>query len=252
MGSRTQLYSLVALGAVLLSVCFLGPVLATFPTPALGAVVVYAATRLVDVRRAAPARPVPAQRAGPGAGHHGLGAGASTCCTAWWSRSRCRSWTCCAGSSKPHDGVLGYVPGLAGMHDVDDYPVEPPGARAGGLPLRLAAVLRQRRELPAPGPGRGGRGRPAGRWFLLNAEANVEVDLTGGRRPGGAAADPGRSRHRLRHGAGQAGAARRAAGRRRLPEPRSGEDQVFMTLPTAVDAFTRWSAPPPPTADRKA
>jgi SulP family sulfate permease len=23
--------------------------------------------------------------------------------------------------AKPHDGVLGYVPGVAGMHDVDDY-----------------------------------------------------------------------------------------------------------------------------------
>jgi sulfate permease, SulP family len=24
--------------------------------------------------------------------------------------------------SRPHDGILGFVPGLAGMHDVDDYP----------------------------------------------------------------------------------------------------------------------------------
>jgi sulfate permease, SulP family len=24
--------------------------------------------------------------------------------------------------ARPHDGVLGYVPGIAGMHDVDDYP----------------------------------------------------------------------------------------------------------------------------------
>jgi sulfate permease, SulP family len=24
--------------------------------------------------------------------------------------------------ARPHDGVLGFVPGLAGMHDVDDYP----------------------------------------------------------------------------------------------------------------------------------
>src|SRR5918994_664886 len=23
----------------------------------------------------------------------------------------------------PHDGILGYVPGIAGMHDVDDYPL---------------------------------------------------------------------------------------------------------------------------------
>ncbi len=24
--------------------------------------------------------------------------------------------------ARPHDGVLGYVPGLPGMHDIDDYP----------------------------------------------------------------------------------------------------------------------------------
>ena len=24
--------------------------------------------------------------------------------------------------ARPHDGVLGYVPGIAGMHDIDDYP----------------------------------------------------------------------------------------------------------------------------------
>ena len=24
--------------------------------------------------------------------------------------------------ARPHDAILGYVPGLAGMHDVDDYP----------------------------------------------------------------------------------------------------------------------------------
>ena len=25
--------------------------------------------------------------------------------------------------ARPHDGILGYVPGVAGMHDVDDYPL---------------------------------------------------------------------------------------------------------------------------------
>jgi SulP family sulfate permease len=49
MGSRSQLYSLVALGSVVLAVIFLGPVLAAFLSAALGAVVVYAAVRLVDV-----------------------------------------------------------------------------------------------------------------------------------------------------------------------------------------------------------
>jgi MFS superfamily sulfate permease-like transporter len=48
-GSRTQLYSLVALIAVIVTLAFLRPVLAHFPTAALGALVVYAALRLVDV-----------------------------------------------------------------------------------------------------------------------------------------------------------------------------------------------------------
>jgi sulfate permease, SulP family len=48
-GSRSQLYSLVALIAVLITMAVGGPVLASFPVAALGAVVVWAATRLVDV-----------------------------------------------------------------------------------------------------------------------------------------------------------------------------------------------------------
>ena len=52
----------------------------------------------------------------------------------------------------PHDGILGYVPGIAGMHDVDDYPLGSPGSRPGRLPLRRPAVLRQRGGLPRNGP----------------------------------------------------------------------------------------------------
>ena len=28
----------------------------------------------------------------------------------------------CGRLARPHDGILGYVPGVAGMHDVADYP----------------------------------------------------------------------------------------------------------------------------------
>ena len=49
LGSRSQVYSLVAVGAVVGTLLFLRPVLAMFPTAALGAVVVYAALRLIDV-----------------------------------------------------------------------------------------------------------------------------------------------------------------------------------------------------------
>jgi MFS superfamily sulfate permease-like transporter len=47
-GSRTQLYSLIALGCVVVVLVFAGGVLALFPKAALGALVVYAALRLID------------------------------------------------------------------------------------------------------------------------------------------------------------------------------------------------------------
>ncbi len=49
-GSKTQLHSLVALGWVIGTLLFLGPVLSHFPTAALSAIVVNAAVRLIDLR----------------------------------------------------------------------------------------------------------------------------------------------------------------------------------------------------------
>ena len=46
---RTQLHSLVVVACIILVLLFLRPVLAVFPTAALGAIVIYAATRLVDL-----------------------------------------------------------------------------------------------------------------------------------------------------------------------------------------------------------
>src|SRR6185503_9196011 len=49
-GGRTQVASLVTLACTVLAILFARPLLAAFPQPALGAVVVYAAVRLVDVK----------------------------------------------------------------------------------------------------------------------------------------------------------------------------------------------------------
>jgi SulP family sulfate permease len=84
--------------------------------------------------------------------------------------------------SHPHDGVLGIVPDLAGMHDVADFPTarQVPGllvyrydaplffGNAEDFRHRALRSVREQEE----------RGQPV-RWFLLNAEANVEVDITG-------------------------------------------------------------------------
>lgn len=80
--------------------------------------------------------------------------------------------------ARPHDGILGYAPGVAGMHDIDDYPTarQVPGlvvyrydaplffANAQDFKHRALASLDE-----ADGPVE---------WLILNAEANVEVDLT--------------------------------------------------------------------------
>lgn len=177
-GSRTQLYSLVALGTVLVTVFFLGPVLSRFPTAALGAVVVYAATRLVEVgelRRFARFR------------RSELVLALATT-VAVLALDVLWGIAVAIGLSildllrrigRPHDGVLGYVPGLAGMHDVDDYPEtrQVPGlvVYRYDSPLFFAnAENFRRRALDAVDDG-----GPDVEWFLLNCEGIVEVDLTG-------------------------------------------------------------------------
>lgn len=249
MGSRTQLYSLVALAAVLVTVTFLGPVIAAFPTAALGAVIIYAATRLVDVAELRRLRrfrrsELVLSLATTGAVLaldvlYGVLVAVSLSVIDLLRRI-----------SKPHDGVLGYVPGVPGMHDVDDYPVsrQVPGllvyrydsplffANADNFRRRALAAV-DRAETPVD-------------WFLLNAEANVELDLTAAdalddlRRT---LADRGvvfamaRVKHEVREVLAGIGFLEAV-----------GSDRIFMTLPTAVQAYHVWRAhqePPLPGAD---
>ena len=76
---------------------------------------------------------------------------------------------------RPHDAVQGFVPGLAGMHDVDDYPDARtiPGlvVYRDDAPLCFANAedFRGAPWLPRTGPLR---------RVVLNVEANVEVDFT--------------------------------------------------------------------------
>ena len=99
----------------------LRPVLAAFPLAALAAVVVYAATRLVDVpelvRFARFRRSELVLALATTAGVlvlgvlHGIVVAIALSVLDLLRRV-----------ARPHDAVEGYVPGLAGMHDVDDYP----------------------------------------------------------------------------------------------------------------------------------
>ncbi|GAB2727839.1 hypothetical protein GCM10027089_59380 [Nocardia thraciensis] len=76
--------------------------------------------------------------------------------------------------------MQGFVPGLAGMHDIDDFPAAE--TVAGLVVYRYDAPLCfanaedfRRRALEAVEMS---AARAPVRWFVLNAEANVEVDLT--------------------------------------------------------------------------
>jgi MFS superfamily sulfate permease-like transporter len=85
--------------------------------------------------------------------------------------------------ARPHEGVLGRVPGIAGMHDVDDYPDAQtlPGlvVHRYDAPLFLANVgdLRRRALLAVEQENAAFPEHPV-HWFVLNTEANVEVDIT--------------------------------------------------------------------------
>ena len=160
-GSRTQLFSLVMAMGVVVALLVFRPVLEAFPVAALGGIVVYAALRLIDFaefRRLLAFRRnefLLALAAMLGVLVLGILYGVLLAVALSVAELLYRV-------ARPHDGILGIVPGLAGMHDIDDYPEAATGARPRRLPLRLAAVLRQRPGLPPPRAGRGGTRRRRG------------------------------------------------------------------------------------------
>ncbi len=237
LGSRTQLHSLVALATMVLAVVFLGPALATFPTAALGAIVVYAALRLIDLREfrrfGAFRRSELLLALATLASVLVLGILIGVLVAVGLSIADLLRRV-----ARPHDGILGFVPGTPGMHDIDDYPEARlmPGlvvyrydsplffANAENFRTRAIAAVE---EVPDPVE-----------WFVLNAEANVEVDLTAldaveelraelTRR--GIVFAMARVKQDLLVTLQAAGLAERV-----------GEDRIYPTLPTAVQAYVAW------------
>ncbi|MCM1973007.1 SulP family inorganic anion transporter [Streptomyces sp. G1] len=236
--ARSQVYSLFAALAVLLVLLFLGPLLAHTPSAVLGAIVVYAALRLVEVgefRRLATFR----RRELLLALGCLLGVLALDILYGVLIAVALSVIELLARVARPHDAVEGMVPGLAGMHDVDDYPT----ARiVPGLviyrydsPLFFAnAENFRRRALAAVDE----QTSPT-RWFVLNTEANVEVDIT--------ALD---AVDALRQELEQRGIVMALARvKQELREDLDaygltasvGADRIYPTLPTALEAFRAWS-----------
>ena len=147
--------------------------------------------------------------------------------------------------ARPHEGVLGRVPGLAGMHDVDDYPDAEtlPGlvVYRYDAPLFFANVgdMRRRALLAVDQENDAHPNHPV-RWFVLNVEANVEIDIT--------AADGLHELHRALATRGVRLGLARVKNDLRLPLERAGlteligADMLFPTLPVAEEAYLRWVA----------
>jgi sulfate permease, SulP family len=236
--AKSQVYSLVAALTIVATLLFAGPLLETFPIPALGALVVYAALRLIDVpefRRIASFRRSELLLAvATTIGVVALGVLYGVLVAVGLSVIDLLRRV-----ARPHDGILGYVPGIAGMHDIDDYPDARP---VPGLvvyrydsPLFFAnAEDFHRRALAAaddsPTPVR---------WLLLNTEANVEIDITAidaldalreELAARGIVLALARVKQDLRDDLEAAGFLERL-----------GPGRVFYTLPTAVEAFKKES-----------
>ncbi|HYB85444.1 MAG TPA: sulfate permease [Streptosporangiaceae bacterium] len=235
-GSRSQVYSLAAAASVVAALFALRPLLARFPVAALGAIVIYAAIRLIDV--AAFRRLLAFRR--------GELVIALSACAGVLVFNILYGVLLAVGLSvadllvrvaRPHDGVLGRVPGLAGMHDVDDYPDAQmlPGlvVYRYDAPLFFANADDFRRRALATADAYA----PV-RWFVLNVEANVEVDFTALE-----ALDAVRA-ELTRRGAVFALARVKQDLLARLTAfglaGKIGPDHLFPTLPTALDAYEHW------------
>ncbi len=236
-GVRTQVYSLVVLASVIGVLLFLGPLLAKFPTAALGAIVVYAAVKLIDLpgfRRLAVFRRnelLLALAALAGVLVFDILYGVLLAVGLSVAEMLYRV-------ARPHDAIQGLVNGLAGMHDIDDYPEARtiPGlvvyrydsplffANAEDFRRRALAAVTDQREPVA--------------WFVLNVEANVEVDIT--------ALDAVEALRAELTERGIEFALARV--KRDLLDALDaygltaaiGPDRIFPTLPTAVAAYEEW------------
>ncbi len=238
-GSRTQLYSIVAAISVVAVLLAARPALARFPDAALGAIVIYAAIRLIDVvafRRLFAFRRAELLIA-------------LSACAGVLAFNILYGVLVAVGLSvadllvrvaRPHDAVQGLVPGLAGMHDIDDYPS---ASTIPGLvvyrydaPLFFANADNFRRRALAAAR------QPVSpvRWFVLNVEANVEVDFT-------ALEALDAVREEIAASGGVFALARvKQDLLARLQSfglaDKIGADLIFPTLPTAVQAYRAWAA----------
>src|SRR5262249_25647695 len=175
-GGTSQLVSLTAAAAVVVVLVVAGPLLQAFPLAALGGLVVYGGARPLApprIRRVAAFRSSEAvilvvALVGVVAFDLLIGIGVAVALSVADLFRRV---------ARAHDAVLGTVPGLAGLHDIDDYPdaTTVPGlvVYRYDAPLCFANATDFRTRLVAAVDAE----RAPVEWVVLNMEANVEIDL---------------------------------------------------------------------------
>ncbi|WP_017326639.1 SulP family inorganic anion transporter [Synechococcus sp. PCC 7336] len=236
-GSQSQLFSLFALVVILAVLLFLRPVLALFPTAALGAIVIFAALQLIDIpefgrlwqfRKTEFALAI-ATAIGVLVTDISIGVAVAVALSAIDLLARV---------ARPYDAVLGSVPGLEGLHDVKDWQgaIALPGliiyrydaplcfANAENFKQRALDAI-EAQEL---------KGETV-EWFVLNAEAIAEVDITALDMLS-AFHEELQSRH-IRFGMARVKQDLYGQLQRSGLLDRIGKDSIFATLPTAVRAF---------------
>jgi len=177
-GARTQLSSLVTAALLVIVLVAAAPLLHYFPMPALAGIVIYAATRLIklnEIRRIAKFRTSELALCLVAA----LGVVVFDVLIGIAIAVGLSILDLLRRVARPHDAVLGFADGIPGMHDIEDYPG---AAVIPGLviyrydsPLFFGnAENFRRRALSALD----GAQKPV-HWFVLNAEGIVEIDLTG-------------------------------------------------------------------------
>jgi high affinity sulfate transporter 1 len=177
LGSKTQIYSLVAGFCVVLVLLFLRPVLALFPKAALGAIVIYAALKLIKIdefqrlkafKRSEFVLAIITT----------VGVLATDILQGVAIAVALSGLDLFARVARPHDGVLGEVPNLPGFHDIDDW--QDAKTIPGLVLYRYDAPLFfanaenfKNRALQAIAS----ETAPV-EWFVVNTEAIIEIDIT--------------------------------------------------------------------------
>jgi sulfate permease, SulP family len=176
-GSKTQLFSLVAMGVVISVLLWLRPVLSLFPKAALGAIVIFAAFRLIEIpefirlyrfRRSEFLLAI-VTTIGVLITDILVGVAIAVGLSVIDLLSRL---------AHPHDAVQGTVPNLPGLHDVNDwegattipglviYRYDAPLCFANVEDFKYRALRAIESEVTPV------------EWFVLNTEAISEIDIT--------------------------------------------------------------------------